>query len=104
MNYDGKLFTESTSSSRLSQEAQSKHSEGGRMPSQTMSRIAKASRGAVFRLENVLNSAKSTQAVERVSETILQQVQREENQCKVCKCQETEELRQLTAACKIVAC
>ncbi|OQV25960.1 putative Apolipoprotein B-100 [Hypsibius exemplaris] len=77
----------------------------GEMPSQRMSRLAKQTRGAIFKLDSVFSqeAGKKSQAEERTANTILEQIKREETMCKTCVCQQTD-LNQLISSCKVSAC
>lgn len=77
----------------------------GEMPGKGMSRVAKATRGAIFKLDSLLgsDSTKKSQMEQRTAETILEQVKREETMCKTCVCQQTD-FNQLISSCKVAAC
>jgi len=90
----------------LSSKSKTEDTKGGEVPRRKTSRLAKSTRGSVFKLDSVLgtgDSAKKTHAAERTAETILEQVKREENLCKACVCQQND-FNQLISACKVSAC
>jgi hypothetical protein len=113
VNFDGQILSNKAQSRDAHQSQHSQQSSAddfrsavrGEMPSRRMSRVAKATRGAVFKLDAIMTSdaGKKSQAEERTADTILEQVRREENMCKACVCQQTD-LKQLISSCKVSAC
>jgi hypothetical protein len=94
VNYDGSLYTSKKSAVQVY----------GEMPEMQMSRLAKATRGAIFQLDTVSGeSSKQSRLEESAVEAILRQVQSDSVMCKTCVCQQTE-LKQLISACKVAAC
>jgi uncharacterized protein YutD len=94
VNYDGRLF--SSKSAGIKQR--------GEMPEMQMSRLAKATRGAIFQLDALCDeTSKQTRLEESAVDTILNQVQNDSLMCKTCVCQQNE-LNQLISACKVTAC
>jgi hypothetical protein len=98
VNYDGAILSSKPN-------LQQQRASTAEMPKRKLSYLAKSSRGAVFQLENLLNSdrSKQQQLEERASATILDQIKRQDSMCKTCVCQETD-LQQLISACRISSC